>query len=329
MSDGIRIDREDQALKDQVISLFERGHKLMSLGLRTLLAGVAVGVFGLGMLVLAHHAAPVTELTAVDVPSSILNKLSDVVTHVGSGGGAFGTSGELSGFSSQVSSFQDVIFGWAVGPVALVIGIFLLTGGGAMMIYASDSGMLPRMAVMTGVLMMTANMMTIFTGSGGTETIESERNEFVAALERKDFSNARQKLYGKNGLDADYVRAQMALIEKSPQPDLYRSVATRLDEKPDFTPENKVAYLIDLAAFNQVKGEIAREYWQESMERVSSRHASAIGSFVLAAILVTCAIALVLIARTLIKRVHRIDDNLAVTLKAKMRHRKEPDPEAV
>lgn len=120
--------------------------------------------------------------------------------------------------------------------------------------------------------------------------------------------------------------AQVDLLKKPQGADQnnYKRVSKAIDANPGFTPDEKVAYLIDEAAFDEPRTEMARNYRDESLATAASRSFVAKTSFALAGLFVLIAVGFGWLARIMIKRVNRIDSDLAHKILDQQKKRPEP-----
>ncbi|MDP5168572.1 hypothetical protein [Pseudomonas syringae] len=309
VSSGSMLDRDDLALKAKVIALYKRGIKLSDLGKKIVALAVIVGVVAVACAGFAVYMEPVTVLSTIDVPTAVADKFSDVVTKVGNVG-----SGDV---QSPLMAFQSQMFGWAVSGAGFTISIILLTAAGAWLLVLGHTSPAPSMILATGFIMASANIIASLDAStGGSEnkTYDSDRAALLAAAHQKDLPSLKQLISDGIGLKYDYVRAQISLLESDTQAStdkqLYRTVANGLATKPDFTPNEKVSYLIDVAAFGQARGPFAQAYVSSSERTVSALRWFRNASLGMAGCLLLSALAILWFSRSLIKRVHRIDDQL-------------------
>ncbi|MBD8828992.1 TrbC/VirB2 family protein [Pseudomonas sp. CFBP 13602] len=313
--------KADQELRDEVVKLYSRGYRLTGWAVKLGLATLAAVVIGGVMTWLAHTALPVETLKEIDVPASVLNSFSTSIPHSSSEGGQSSSDLPFVAVSDQLTGMTSFM----VGPVAFVLGTLLLFGCGFLMIFGGELGSLSslaRMGAAAGVMIIASNTVSAITGSDNTSqgTAEpSPRIAFMEAVDKKLLNIIERELPARQTLDTDYVRAQVQLLskQKDSQVELYKRVSSGLAGKPDFTPDEKVAYLIDEAAFNQAKTDIARKYLDERMQHSAARSAWAKVAFNLSAILLILTVAIGWLARSLAKRVHRIDAELAKELDAK------------
>lgn len=302
---------EDEEIQRGLDTIHRRGMKLKAWAKAAFYIAAGGAAVAVIKWIMADYAVPVEHLQALDIPGKLLDTFSDTVTTVSNG------NNELKIFKSitTVSDSFSNAFSWAGNPIAFAFGIGGVIAGGAGLIFGVD-GFLSRMAAGIGAMIVTANILGVFTGTVGdseSKNYPSSREEFVTAAKDKDVNTIWQKLNGVYTLEADYVRAQVGLLDKSGKPYgvLIQDVAARLDNKPDFKPSPEVAYLIDLVAFNQPKSEAARNYLQERRELHESRIDSAKFNAGLAALLSVIGIWLMGFAQSLIRRVKRIHSVMA------------------
>lgn len=326
---------EDQELIDEVTALYRRGYRVTGWAVNLGVAAVICAVLALFMTWLAHSAAPITALQDFDIPAKVLNYFSNAVPSSG-GGSSEGSGGLVSlPFESVTHSISGMLSIFQ-GPVMTSLALMGLCGCGAAMIFGGDMGgfaSLLRLGLGLSLIIMTSNMLTVLTGTDSDTDSEasqlSPRLEFMQAVQDKRLKEVLQRLPSGSGLDLEYVRAQAVLMqdkkERSGQAELFSRVSNGLAEKPDFTPNEKVAYLIDEAAFNAAKNDIARKYRDESLARAEARSTWAKVAWFLFGLLSLVGVGLGYMARSFIKRCHRIDADLVANLEDE---RKKPEAPA-
>lgn len=301
----------DLEIQEGLDTLHRRGMKLKAWAKAALYIAAGGAAVAVIKWIMADYAVPVEHLQAIDIPGKLLDTFSDTVTTVYNG------NNETNPFKSITTVSDSFInaFSWAKSPIAFAFGIGGVIAGGAGLVFGVD-GFLSRMAAGIGAIIVSANIMGMFTETVSDSKVESypsSREEFVTAAKDKDLATILQKLGGVRTIEADYVRAQVGLLDKSGKPygALIQDVAARLDNKPDFKPSPEVAYLIDLVAYNQPKSEAARNYLKERRELHDSRIESAKFNAGLAALLSVIGIWLMGFAQSLIRRVKRIHSVMA------------------
>lgn len=324
MSEGDRVSNANQGLNDEVVKLYLRGRRITGWAVNSVLLALLACVLSAVWALLSHFALPVTELQSIDVPESLLSRFSSTVVTLSGGGGL------------PFESVFGGIFSSVQGPVAFTVSIIGLAACGAAMIFGGDNGGMFGATIRAGLgisfMIASANIMTVFTdGATSNEKIPvSSREEFVSAVKNKEIGVVQQKLYSLLPLEdnsaSDYVQAQLELLmnRKEPNQRLYERVSKAIDAKPSFTPNEKVAYLIDEAAFDEAKTEIARKYRDASLESAANRSSVAKTFFALAGIFVLIAFGCGWTARIMIKRVHRIDSDLDHKILDKKKKKPEP-----
>lgn len=320
-TDG-RMNNADQDLTDQVINLYKRGYKLTGWAVSCGIAAVAMAATGGVWAWRAHVALPAQQLKELDIPYSVMARISDYVAPVaGSSSGGIGGGVGLP-FESVTDHLTSLITVFN-GPVMFTVGLLGLVVSGAAIVLGRDSlggglSSLARLGVGFGMIVVASNTLSTITGAGDSDErpAQSDRAAFMAAVDANKWAVVERDLPLGNALDTDYVRAQVELMKQSqnPQTDLFKRVSSGLEGKPGFTPNEQVAYLIDEAAFSQAKTEIARSYLDESKARYESRKAWSTASFNLAGVLALLSFGLGWVARTMLKRVYRIDAELALDL---------------
>lgn len=301
----------DLEIQEGLDALHRRGMKLQAWAKAALYIAAGGAAVAAIKWIMADAAVPVEHLQVLDIPGKLLDTFSDTVVTVNNG------SEELNPFKSitTVSDSFGNAFSWAKSPIAFAFGIGGVVAGGAGLVFGVD-GFLSRMAAGIGAMIVAANILGVVTGpvsDSERKTYPSSREEFVTAAKDKDLPTILQKLGGVRTIEADYVRAQVGLLDKSGKPygALIQDVAARLDTKSDFKPSPEVAYLIDLVAYNQAKSEAARNYLQERRELHDSRIESAKFNAGLATVLSVIGIWLMGFAQSLIRRVKRIHSVMA------------------
>lgn len=333
MNVGNRVNSVDQGLTDEVVKLYMRGRRVTGWTVNTILLALVAGVIGAVWALLSHYALPVTELQSIDVPESLLKRFSDstVVLRLGQD-----SSLPFTSVADQLSG----AFSGLQGPVAFSFSILGLAVCGGLMVFGVDLSGLFALGVRVGLgislMIASANILSSMSESSSAYEKQvpavSDRAEFAKAVKEKNAQIILSKLSTlsprENNSASDYVRAQVGILKgRDESPSLYQRVSNAIEANPGFTPNEQVAYLIDQVAFGEAKTDIARQYRDESLASAAHRSWVAKIAFGFAGLFVLVAIGFGWVARILIKRVHRLDSDLAN--KVLDREKKKPKTAAV
>lgn len=295
---------DERAFNVQLTDLYRRGRKLRawarSFGM---LAGVAV-IALMGCLLLVRAEAPATELASVDVPTSVIDHFAkaDIKKHVDMNTGA-PFSGVAENTEPVVSSLVDAAREAATGPVAFTLSILGVVAFGVIIIFMGEEPLAglarPALAICIGVS--SINVVTAVVGGIGSAArptligisdsfaprVLDPKADFLAAVREDDLCKLISAIGKWDGWDLSYVLAQVYLrphvcYGQPPKFDkvggkaevvdraFLQALSKNLDQKPGFTPNGEVAYLVDMKGYGEPVSALSKRYLDERANAVGS-----------------------------------------------------------
>ncbi len=291
----------------EIVTLGERSTKLVKWGslagaAAVVSAGVAV-YFGLK----AHWAAPTAVISSLDIPQSILSRFSDVAP--GGGGSGAPLSPPLESALTSIGSLLSGTIPRFIAPLGFIVGVPL--------VFLSEDGALRSMGkLLTGIGILLTAPMLMFSMIGGTPDSDSSapqltpRQVFVQAVDSKDTKWLRQALAKPPTVADQYVLAQLAVVDRSP--DHLGDFARTMTIDPEalqhsgVTPRLDVAYAIDQSYFGEPRSRWARSYSQDSMDRVRRFKSLERAEIVASGFLLAIGLGLLGVGRSIRDRLRRI-----------------------
>ncbi|MCK9709847.1 hypothetical protein [Pseudomonas syringae] len=307
------------AINAELSTLYRRGLAFEDWGKKTLTLALIAAIVAVALMWLAAYTTT-TSIGKIDVPSVVIDHLSDSVTLAGNNKVADG----------QFMIFLRLVCSWLISDAGITISLIILVICGGCIIYFNDTETSILIFMAFAALVLAANLISGIDPATNSKTYSSDRESFLAAVRNKDLSHINQFIVNKPGLSYDYVRAQVALLqrdgESAENKQFFQGVASRLDKSPDFTPEEKVVYLIEMAAYGEPRSAISRSYLSSSTSLASVLRGSAHGGLVLSALFFVVGLAFLWFSRSLLNRLFRIDDQWVSKLKAEAVDRYLRDP---